>query len=111
MNTFYAVGLLACANLFMTVAWYAHLKFKHLPLWQAVLASWGVAFLEYCLQVPANRIGYATLSAYQLKIIQEALTLTVFVGFAWLYLGEPLKAKYAVSLALMIAAVMVAFWE
>jgi uncharacterized protein (DUF486 family) len=111
MNTLAAVGLLFCSNLFMTLAWYGHLKFKAAPLWLAILASWGIAFFEYCLQVPANRLGYSHLTAYQLKIIQEGMTLLVFVGFAWLYLGEPLKWKYALSMLLMMAAVAVAFQE
>jgi uncharacterized protein len=74
-----------------------------------ILGSWGIAFFEYLLQVPANRIGYRTLSAYQLKILQEAITLTVFVIFAWLALGERMHPKYAVSFGLVLAAVVVAF--
>lgn len=109
MHPFVTVLLLTCSNLFMTMAWYGHLKFKTLPLWAAILASWGIAFMEYCLMVPANRIGYQHFSAYQLKIIQEIVTLTVFVGFAWLYLGEALQVKYLVSFALILAAVTVAF--
>lgn len=85
------VGLLILSNVFMTVAWYGHLRFISLPLWTAVLMSWGVAFFEYCLQVPANRIGYTAVSAYHLKTIQEIVTLTVFVLFAQIYLGEGLK--------------------
>ena len=101
--------LLVLSNVFMTVAWYGHLKLKGLRWWQAIAISWGVAFFEYCLQVPANRLGYGLLTAYQLKILQEAITLTVFIVFAWLFLGEALKPKYAVSFALMLAAVWVAF--
>lgn len=103
------VLLLIASNTFMTFAWYGHLKFKHVPLWQAILASWGIAFFEYCLMVPANRSGYGQFSAYQLKIMQEAITLVVFVVFAWLYLGEALKWNYAAAFACIVAAVMLAF--
>jgi uncharacterized protein (DUF486 family) len=106
-----ATILLVLSNSFMTVAWYGHLRFRGLPLWQAVLASWGIAFFEYVLQVPANRIGYRTLSAYQLKIMQEAITLTIFIVFAKVALGERMQPKYAVSFALVLCAVAVAFWE
>jgi len=82
------IFLLIASNAFMTVAWYGHLKLRSVPLWQAILASWGIAFFEYCLMVPANRMGYGTFSAYQLKIIQEVITLSVFVAFALLYLDE-----------------------
>ena len=75
----------------------------------AVLVSWGIALFEYCLQVPANRIGYRALSAYQLKIMQEAITLLIFMGFAALWLGEGVQVKYVVSLALIMGAVLVAF--
>jgi uncharacterized protein (DUF486 family) len=102
-------GLLLLSNLFMTTAWYGHLKVKQLPLWQAIVGSWLIAFLEYCLMVPANRIGHRSLSAYQLKILQEAITLLVFVGFALLVLREPAQPKYLVSFALIFAAVFVAF--
>lgn len=105
----FPVVLLALSNVFMTAAWYGHLKFKHWSLWMVIVISWGIAFFEYCLQVPANRMGHAVMSAYQLKVIQEALTLTVFVGFAMVWLGEPLRLKYAVSFALIFAAVAVAF--
>jgi uncharacterized protein len=102
--------LLTASNVFMTLAWYGHLKFKFLEgksLGWAILVSWGIALLEYCLMVPANRLGYgpAQLTGYQLKVIQEAITLTVFVGFAWLVLGEKLRWNYAVSFALVFLAV------
>jgi uncharacterized protein (DUF486 family) len=103
-----AVTLLLCSNLFMTVAWYGHLKFRKAPLLVAIAASWGIALVEYCFQVPANRIGYGALSAYQLKVIQEAITLTVFIAFAALWLGEGPQLKYLVSFALIFAAVVVA---
>jgi uncharacterized protein (DUF486 family) len=104
-----AAGLLLCSNAFMTVAWYGHLRFRKAPLVVAVLASWGIALFEYMLQVPANRIGYGSLSAYQLKILQEAITLVVFMVFAALWLGEGLQPRYLVSFALIFAAVVVAF--
>jgi uncharacterized protein len=105
-----AVGLLFLSNLFMTVAWYGHLRFKKAPLLAAIFASWGIALFEYLLQVPANRIGYrASMSAYQLKVVQEAITLVVFMLFAWLWLGEGLQPKYVVSFGLLGAAVVVAF--
>jgi uncharacterized protein (DUF486 family) len=103
--------LLFAANLFMTVAWYGHLRFREVPLWQAVLASWGLAFFEYWLQVPANRLGYSELSAYQLKILQEAITLIVFMGFAALVLGESLTWRYGASMLLILAAIGVAFYK
>lgn len=111
MKTLYTVGLLIASNTFMTVAWYAHLKFKSSPLWIVIAASWGIAFFEYCLQVPANRIGSDVLSTYQLKILQEAITLTVFVIFAARYFGEGLSLRYGISFALIFAAVAVAFYK
>jgi uncharacterized protein (DUF486 family) len=102
--------LLIGSNVFMTVAWYGHLKLRWLdgrPLIVAILAAWGVAFFEYCLQVPANRTGYlvAHLSGYQLKVIQEAITLVVFVFFASIVLKEKLTWNYAVSFLCMMMAV------
>ena len=105
----WTVILLIGSNIFMTFAWYGHLKYPHSPLWLAILASWGIAFFEYCLMVPANRLGYGTWTGYQLKIIQEVITLVVFVGFAWLVLGEKLKWNYAVSLVFIGLAVWFAF--
>lgn len=100
------IGLLCLSNLFMTFAWYGHLKHPQAPLWQVVLASWGIAFLEYCLAVPANRIGYQSgLTGGQLKVIQEAITLTVFGGFAVLYLGEVLRWNHLAAFVCLIAAV------
>ena len=92
----------------MTFAWYGHLKFKATPLWLAVLASWGIAFFEYCLMVPANRIGYGTYSATQLKLMQEVITIVVFCGFAVLYLGERLKWNHFAAFACVLAAVFFA---
>jgi uncharacterized protein (DUF486 family) len=102
--------LLLCSNIFMTMAWYGHLKFRNYPLILAILVSWGIAFLEYCFQVPANRIGYGQFTAFQLKIIQEVITLTVFIVFAWLYFGERLKWNYGVSFLFIMGAVVFAFW-
>ena len=82
------IGLLLLSNIFMTFAWYGHLKFKTSALWLVILVSWGIAFFEYLLQVPANRIGHGALSAPQLKTIQEVISLSVFAIFSWLYLGE-----------------------
>ena len=104
-----AALLLLASNVFMTAAWYGHLKFKKAPLVIAILASWGIALVEYCLQVPANRIGHRVLSAYQLKIMQEAITLLVFMVFAAFWLGEGLQLKYLASFGLIVAAVIVAF--
>ena len=102
--------LLTASNIFMTFAWYGHLKFKFLEgksLFFVILVSWGIAFFEYCLMVPANRGGYLSgeFSGYQLKIIQECITLAVFVVFAWLVLKEKLAWNYAVSFAFIMAAV------
>jgi uncharacterized protein (DUF486 family) len=93
----------------MTAAWYGHLRFRGVALWKVVLISWGIAFFEYCLQVPANRLGYGQFSASQLKIIQEVITLVVFVCFAVLWLGERVRWNYGVAFALILAAVYFAF--
>jgi uncharacterized protein len=103
------VVLLTLSNVFMTFAWYGHLKFTDRPLWLVILASWGIAFFEYCLQVPANRWGYGQFSAVELKTIQEAITLIVFVGFSVLYLGAAIKWNHLLGFALMVAAVFVIF--
>ena len=97
------VVLLACSNVFMTLAWYGHLNFKSKPLVLVVLASWGIAFIEYCLAVPANRYGNAVYSAAQLKTMQEVITLIVFCGFSVVYLKEPLGWNHAVGFALIAA--------
>jgi uncharacterized protein len=109
MTLVITVSLLVLSNVFMTAAWYGHLRFMTLPFWLAIMASWGIAFFEYCLQVPANRIGYSTLSAYQLKTIQEVITLTVFVVFAEMYLGEGLKPKHMAGFALLALAAWTIF--
>lgn len=103
------VLLLTASNVFMTFAWYGHLKFKSSPLWIVIIASWGIAFFEYCLQVPANRIGYGTFTAAELKTIQEIITLTVFSIFSVLYLHEGFKWNYLVGFALMILAAFFIF--
>jgi uncharacterized protein len=108
-DAFKAAALLLVSNGFMTAAWYGHLRFRSAPMTTVVLASWGIAFFEYCFQVPANRIGYRMLSAYQLKIMQEAITLTVFMVFAAFWLGEGLKLRYLISFALILIAVAVGF--
>lgn len=91
------VGLLIASNLFMTIAWYGHLKFKATPLLVVILVSWGIAFFEYLLQVPANRFGYGHFSAAQLKTIQEVVSLSIFVLFSWLWLGEKLTWNIALG--------------
>src|ERR1044071_7747237 len=99
--TWLTVGLLTVSNIFMTFAWYGHLKrHQESPLWVVVLASWGIAFFEYCFQVPANRIGaHAGLKTAELKTIQEVITLAVFSLFAMFYLGEPLRWNHAIGFA------------
>lgn len=109
MTLLTTVSLLILSNVFMTVAWYGHLRFMTLPLWLTVIASWGIAFFEYCFQVPANRLGYHTLSAYQLKTIQEVITLTVFIVFAEMYLGEGLKPKHMAGFILLALAAWTIF--
>src|SRR4029079_19252278 len=101
--------LLFFSNCFMTTAWYGHLRFRSSALWLAVLGSWLLALPEYALQVPANRWGYGSLSAYQLKILQECITLVVFMLFAGCALGESPQLKHLISFALILAAVLVAF--
>jgi hypothetical protein len=101
--------LLFFSNIFMTYAWYGHLKNENVPLWKAILISWGIAFLEYCLMVPANRIGYKTFSAFQLKTIQEAITLIVFSGFAVFVLKERLTWNYVVGFGFIFLAVFFVF--
>lgn len=102
--------LLICSNVFMTFAWYGHLKYGHdWPLWKAILVSWGIALLEYCLAVPANRWGYLHFSGFQLKILQEGITLAVFMVFAVLFLQEKMAWNYIVAFCLLIAAAVFAF--
>lgn len=107
---FRTIALLVCSNVFMTVAWYAHLRnLADRPWYVAAVVSWGVALFEYLLQVPANRIGYTTLSLGQLKILQEVITLTVFVPFAVLYMRQPLKLDYLWAMGCLLGAVYFMF--
>lgn len=101
--------LLTISNIFMTFAWYGHLKYKASPLWMAIFVSWMIAFVEYCFQVPANRIGHYQFSAAQLKIIQEVITLIVFSIFSITYLKEGFKWNYLIAFLLIIAAVFFMF--
>lgn len=120
MRGLYSIGLLVFSNLFMTAAWYGHLRFKDHPVWakwgifSVILLSWGIAFLEYCMQVPANRIGYdgygGPFSLIQLKVIQEVITLVVFVGFSTVvFKNEVFRWNHAVAAVLLIAAVWLVF--
>ena len=106
-----AVTLLVCSNVFMTFAWYGHLKYKSTPLVTAVLVSWGIAFFEYCLQVPANRIGSGTLTAPQLKVIQEVITFLVFGGFSVWYLDQRPTRYDALSFGLIVLAVAISLFQ
>ncbi|MFB3918827.1 hypothetical protein BU251_08575 [Candidatus Velamenicoccus archaeovorus] len=101
--------LLLASNVFMTIAWYGHLKYKQAPLFLVIVASWLIAFLEYCFQVPANRIGHGEFSAAQLKTIQEVITLLVFSVFSVVYLRESLRWNHAVGFLLIVAAVLFIF--
>jgi len=101
--------LLVVSNVFMTMAWYGHLKYKQTALWKVILASWLIAFVEYCFQVPANRLGHGQFTAAQLKTIQEVITLVVFSAFSVWYLNEPLRWNYLVGFALIVAAVFFVF--
>lgn len=104
------VLMLGLSNLFMTVAWYWHLKFQDVTLWKVILISWGIALLEYCLAVPANRMGAEVYSPAQLKTIQEVVTLTVFVGFAALYLGEKINAGQIAGFAMIAIGAGLVFY-
>jgi len=103
------IFLLLGSNIFMTFAWYGHLKFRHVDLWKVIAVSWLIAFFEYCLQVPANRWGYGQFSAFQLKIIQEVITIVVFIVFAVLYLREPPRWNHLAAFGCVLAAVYFAF--
>ena len=110
------VVLLTVSNVFMTFAWYGQLKFKTdkqgipLPLWLVILASWGIAFFEYLFMIPANRWGSSVYSVTQLKIMQEVITLAVFCGFAFFFLGEKIRWNYVAAFVCILAAVAFAFW-
>jgi uncharacterized protein len=101
--------LLIGSNVFMTLAWYGHLRFKETPLFGVILVSWGIAFVEYCMAVPANRLGSAVYTTAQLKTIQEVITLLVFAGFSLLYLKEPITWNYAVGFVLIAAGAFFVF--
>ena len=104
------IFLLMLSNVFMTFAWYGHLKYGHdWPLWKAILVSWAIALLEYCLAVPANRLGFMQFSGFQLKIIQEVVTLTVFIVFALTFLKEKMAWNYLVAFAFLAVAALFAF--
>ena len=101
--------LLVFSNIFMTFAWYGHLRHKEIPLWKVILGSWGIAFFEYMLMVPANRWGHAAYSATELKIIQEVITLVVFTAFVILYLGEKMRWNHVAAFLCIVAAVCFTF--
>lgn len=105
------IGLLVLSNVFMTFAWYGHLKDTSIPLWKAIAVSWGIAFFEYCLMVPANRMGYVSgqFTAGQLKVVQEAITLVVFAVFSVLYLKEEIRWNYIVAFIFILLAVYFVF--
>lgn len=103
------VLLLIASNVFMTIAWYGHLKFRDEALWKVVLVSWGIAFFEYCLQVPANRWGYGQFTAPQLKVIQEVITLVVFAAFSVWYLGDAIRWNHFAAFGCLVAAVWFTF--
>ena len=103
------VILLIVSNVFMTFAWYGHLKYTSAPLWKVILISWGIAFFEYCFQVPANRLGFGEFNGFQLKTIQEIITLTVFTVFSILYLKEALRWNYLVGFVFLAAAAFFIF--
>lgn len=105
------IGLLVASNVFMTFAWYGHLKFKGAPLLTVILVSWGIAFFEYMLQVPANRYGSAVFSPAQLKTIQEVITLSAFAVFSWAYLGERLTWQHGIGFALIAAGAWFIFQD
>ena len=111
LDRFLPILLLVGSNIFMTFAWYGHLKYRSTPLLLVILASWGIAFFEYLLQVPANRIGSAVYSAPQLKGMQEVITLLVFAGFSTWYLGQPLKWNHWAGFALIVVAALLIFKE
>ena len=111
MRMYYPLILLTISNIFMTIAWYGHLKVKSTALWVVILCSWGIAFFEYCFQVPANRIGHEFFSAAQLKIMQEAITIIIFCIFSVLYLKEDLKWNHLVGFALILLAVFFVFTQ
>jgi uncharacterized protein (DUF486 family) len=109
--SFITISLLVVANIFMTFAWYGHLKFKTAPLYTVILISWGLAFFEYCFQVPANRLGAGYFSVVELKTIQEVITLSVFAAFSVWYLGEPLHWHHIVGFAFIAVGAFFIFYN
>ena len=104
------IVLLTVSNVFMTFAWYGHLKFKNSPLWLVIFVSWGIAFFEYLFMIPANRWGNSVYSVTQLKIMQEVITLSVFCVFAMVCLGEKIRWNYIAAFGCLLAAVVFTFW-
>src|SRR3954463_6543015 len=111
MTALTTVTLLIFSNIFMTFAWYGHLKYRGAPLYLAILASWGIALFEYCLQVPANRIGFGQFTGPQLKLIQEAITFSVFGVFSWLYLEQKPTFYDSIAFLFIIAAVSISIFQ
>lgn len=111
MNTAAVIGMLFASNIFMNFAWYGHLKNPGFPVWKAILMSWGLAFFEYMIIVPANRFGNQMLSIYQLKILQEVITMIVFVGIAVYFFKQELKWNYIAGFGFMIIAVFFVFYD
>ena len=111
MTPFYTIGMLLISNIFMTFAWYGHLKFKAAPLYLVILISWGIAFFEYCLQIPANRMGHGYFTGAELKTIQEVITLIVFAVFSIWYLEEPLHWNHMVGFTLIASGAFFIFQE
>jgi uncharacterized protein len=105
------IGLLLISNIFMTFAWYGHLQYKNVTMWKVILISWLIAFVEYCFMVPANRIGHSHFNVWELKTIQEVISLVVFIGFATIFLKEGIKWNYLVGFGLIILAVFVIFYD
>ena len=101
--------LLTASNIFMTFAWYGHLKYREVSLWKVIVVSWSIAFFEYCLQVPANRIGARTFTPDQLKVIQEVITLSVFVLFSFLYLGQKVTGMQVIGFVLIAGGAFLVF--
>lgn len=109
MMPYIVIGMLLVSNVFMNFAWYGHLKYKDEPLWKVIFLSWGIAFFEYAITVPANRMGSAVFTLFQLKIMQEIVTIVVFVAIAVLYFGEKLKWNYLVGFVFIILAAFFVF--
>ena len=105
------ISLLTLSNLFMTFAWYGHLKFENYPLYLVVIASWGIAFFEYCFQVPANRIGHTYFSAFELKIMQEIITMSIFILFSYFYLEESIRWNHYIGLLCIMIGSFIVFYK